>query len=669
MKSLLAYLLLPKDITRFEREYLAKMNRVALFFFAAHVPVFGAVAFANGTGAVAAMVMTAFGVAGPFLAMRALSNPRHVSMVFGVTAMFMGAVLVHFGRGLWTIEMHFYFFVALALLAVFANPMVVVTAAVTVAVHHLALWFLSPESVFNYDAPLSSVLVHALFVVLESVAACFVARSFFDNVVGLERIVADRTRALDGKNREMKLVFDHVQQAFLTAARDGALSAQFSRAVETWFEAPKAGESAWAFFGRVDPAFGRWLALGWQTLAEDLFPREVALAQLPSRFGAGARTFEVAYQPIDSAEGQLEQVLILVTDITEKVAREEADLVQRETVQVFERLMRDRSGFLEFFAEARGLVESLARTPLTLGDAEQLRALHTLKGNCALFGVSALAAHCHELETRLVEHGGGLTAVDQARLTEWWSQASQRIMRFLGEGAPSAIQLDETDYLAILHAIDSGAPKLEVRRLIESWKNEPVQARLERFAEQASGLAERLGKAPLSVRVDAGGVRLPRDRYASLWSAFVHLVRNAVDHGVERPADRQARAKGPATLDFSAGRTREGLVVTLKDDGAGIDWELVRGRAERLGLPASTRADLVDALFADGLSTRDEASDTSGRGVGLSAVRAAARALGGDVRVSSERGLGTTFQVVLPWPDDVPAPVRADARQTARATA
>jgi two-component system chemotaxis sensor kinase CheA len=331
--------------------------------------------------------------------------------------------------------------------------------------------------------------------------------------------------------------------------------------------------------------------------------------------------------------------------------------------------MRDRAGFLEFFAEARSLVEALSASPLTLGDAEQLRAVHTLKGNCALFGVSALAARCHELETRLVDHGGGLTALDQARLTEWWSQASQRIMRFLGEGASSAIQLDETDYLAILHAIDSGAPKIEVRRLIESWRNEPVQARLERFAEQASGLAERLGKGPLSVRVDDGGVRLPRERYTSLWSSFVHLVRNAVDHGVERPSDRQARAKGPATLEFLAARTREGLLLTLKDDGAGIDWESVRSRAERLGLPTTSRADLVDALFADGLSTRDEASDTSGRGVGLSAVRAAARALGGDVRVNSERGFGTSFQVILPWPDDVAAPVRTDGRTSPRAAA
>jgi signal transduction histidine kinase len=543
--------------------------------------------------------------------------------------------------------------------------MVVLTAAVTVALHHLVLWFFSPESVFNYEAPLSSVLVHALFVVLESAAACFVARSFFDNVIGLERIVADRTKALDGKNREMKLVFDHVQQGFLTASSDGVVSSQFSRAVVTWLEAPTAGETLWSFFSRTDATFARWLELGWQTLAEDIFPRDVAISQLPSRFVKGPRTFEVAYQPVDGADGRLEQVLVLVSDITERVAREEADAVQRETVQVFERLMRDRAGFLEFFAEARSMVEALSNEQQPMGDVEQLRAVHTLKGNCAIFGVTALAARCHELESRMVEHGGGLTTVDRARLAEWWSQASQRIMRFLGDGASAAIQLDETDYLSILHAIDVGAPKLEVRRLIESWRNEPVQARLERLAEQAAGLAERLGKGPLLTTVEAHGLRLPRERYSALWTSFVHLVRNAVDHGVESPAARDPK-KGRAKLSFSAARRREGLVLSLQDDGGGIDWSKVRERAQQVGLSSATQSELVDALFADGFSTKGEATDVSGRGVGLAAVRAAAKALGGDVQVTSELGVGTTFSVVLPWPDDVVAPlVRAESPRVA----
>src|SRR6202042_3083434 len=105
-----------------------------------------------------------------------------------ITSMFMGGLLVHFGQGPMQIEMHFYFFVSLALLAVYANPLIIIAAATTVALHHLVLYLFLPRSAFNYEASLLAVSVHALFVALESIAACFVARTFFENVGGLEKI-------------------------------------------------------------------------------------------------------------------------------------------------------------------------------------------------------------------------------------------------------------------------------------------------------------------------------------------------------------------------------------------------------------------------------------------------------------------------------------------------
>jgi len=194
--NLIAYLTLPRQISEFERHYLSRMNRVALWFFLAHPPVLAAVAWLAGTNVLQAFLFGSAAVLGPVIAQRAFASPRVVSLVFGFTSMTVGALLVHFGKGPMQIEMHFYFFVSLALLAVFANPMVIIVAALTVVVHHLAFFFFLPSSVFNYEASVWSVMVHAVFVVVESVAGCFVARSFFDNVVGLEKIVATRTEEL-----------------------------------------------------------------------------------------------------------------------------------------------------------------------------------------------------------------------------------------------------------------------------------------------------------------------------------------------------------------------------------------------------------------------------------------------------------------------------------------
>jgi hypothetical protein len=198
-----------------------------LAFFALHVPVFALIALFNGTGPLLALGLTSAVLVGPALAYFGLKNPRTVSVVYGFTAMLMGGLLVHFGQGPMQIEMHFYFFALIAMLALFGNPVVILTAAVTVALHHLVLWFLLPSAVFNYQAPIWVVLVHAAFVVLESVAAVFIARSFFDNVIGLEKIVNARTRELDARHREMRLVLDNVDQALLNAGprRGGGLAA------------------------------------------------------------------------------------------------------------------------------------------------------------------------------------------------------------------------------------------------------------------------------------------------------------------------------------------------------------------------------------------------------------------------------------------------------------
>jgi two-component system, chemotaxis family, sensor kinase CheA len=185
---------LPATITEFEREHVQRINRIALWFFAAHIPVFAAIAYVNRTRPELAVVFTAAIMIGPAIAHRTLDNPRHVALIYGVTAMCMGGLLVHFGQGAVQIEMHFYFFALIAMLAVYGNPAVIYMSALTVALHHLMVWIWVPRSVFNYEASVWVVGVHAVFVILETVAVAAIARSFYDNVIRLERVVDARTR-------------------------------------------------------------------------------------------------------------------------------------------------------------------------------------------------------------------------------------------------------------------------------------------------------------------------------------------------------------------------------------------------------------------------------------------------------------------------------------------
>ncbi len=646
LRALWNYLKLPDEVTDFERDYLRKVNKVGLLFFLAHPPVFVALAYFNDTGPLDAIWLSALVLSGPVIAHRTLSHPRAHAVVFGVTAMLMGGLLVHFGQGPVQIEMHFYFFVLLALLALYGNPMSIVAAAVTVAAHHAILWLVLPSSVFNYDAPFWVVAIHAAFVVLESTAACFVARNFFDNVIGLEKIVSARTEALNDRNAAMKLVLDNVEQGFVTMNRDSVISAEHSKVLETWFDDVEGGTPFAALLRQASPETATWFELGWDEVLAGFMPLELTLHQLPKSMKVGGRDLEIDYQPIGGED--FERMLVVITDATARVARERAEQIERELFSLFQKIVEDKAGVVEFYLEARELVAHITSAD-EANPAVLKRWIHTLKGNAGIYGLQSIADTCHDIETRMAEESALPSERELTDLGARWDEISNRLASLLGE-QKQRIELDDEDYHGFLQAVVAGAPHEELAERVASWKYEPTRQRLARIAEQAKGIAERLGKG-VDVELESNDVRLPAERYSSFWSAFVHVVRNAVDHGIEPANDREGSGKSATGHLKLVTRQEEGRVlVEISDDGRGIDWDEVRRVAALGGVPANSQDELHAAIFADGVTTRDAVSDLSGRGVGMGAVLAATEELGGQVSIDTATGEGTVVRFSLPAP-------------------
>jgi two-component system chemotaxis sensor kinase CheA len=640
LNKLKTFLVLPAPMSAFEVAYLARMNRVGLIFFALHVPAFMLVAWVNQTGPLSALALTTAVLVGPALAYLAFQNPRAISTVYGFTAMLMGGLLVHFGQGPVQIEMHFYFFALLAMLAVYGNPMVIVTAAITVALHHLALWALAPASVFNYGAPLWVVIVHASFVALESIATCFIARSFFDNVIGLEKIVQARTAELAVRNGAMRLVLDNVRQGFLTIDRDGVMSSERSRVLASWLGEGVPGQRFAEYLEPHVPRTAQAFVLGWGEVIADIMPLELTLLQLPDGFSIDQRHFKLEYAPI-MGDTQLEKVLVVISDITSEVERERLELEQRDVMQVISHLTSDKSGVLEFFQEGS---EQVAAIVAQHGDdRQQRRVIHTLKGNAMIFGVQSIARLCERAETRFDELGVLPSEAERAELSLRWSKLCESLSMLLGE-REHRIELDDAEYEAILAAVLRGDAREKVAAQIRSWRLEPTLKRLMRVGEQARALAVRTGKGPLEVEIEDHQLRLDNTEWAPFWSAFVHVVRNAVDHGLE-----YSRTDGrKSTIALTTRLQHDELVIELSDNGRGIDWARIAAQASARGLPYGSRSELVEALFADGLSTATEVNEYSGRGIGMAAVRAACVARGGTMNVTDREGGGTRVQFRFP---------------------
>jgi two-component system chemotaxis sensor kinase CheA len=152
------------------------------------------------------------------------------------------------------------------------------------------------------------------------------------------------------------------------------------------------------------------------------------------------------------------------------------------------------------------------------------------------------------------------------------------------------------------------------------------------------------------LEIDGESVQADRAVLAQMHEALLHLVRNAVDHGIESPPVRRAHGKEPeGVVRISAALVGDRIVVTVADDGAGLDIPSIRRRLAERGVtaPEDDRA-LARQLFFGGLSTRETATAISGRGVGLDAVRAAADRIRGGVDVDWTPGEGTTFTIEAP---------------------
>jgi len=155
--------------------------------------------------------------------------------------------------------------------------------------------------------------------------------------------------------------------------------------------------------------------------------------------------------------------------------------------------------------------------------------------------------------------------------------------------------------------------------------------------------------------VEGDDVELDRTILTEISDPLMHLLRNAVDHGIEPPEEREANGKDPeGTVTLSAERNRDQVIIEVRDDGGGIDRERVREKAvekdvmSREEVDDLTDAEVEDLVFHPGFSTNDEVTDVSGRGVGMDVVRDTVSRLDGSVSVSSVPGEGTTFTMTLP---------------------
>lgn len=227
-----------------------------------------------------------------------------------------------------------------------------------------------------------------------------------------------------------------------------------------------------------------------------------------------------------------------------------------------------------------------------------------------------------------------------------------RLVEASADARASAGELNE-DVVALRELLSQqDRVHLDLRDRVQRARTVPLQGLLPRLQRVVRQTARQVGK-PCELQIDGEDTLLDKELLDGLAEPLLHLLRNAIDHGIETPDQRAAAGKptaGRIVLGF--GREAGQVVIECRDDGAGLDLERIRGHGLERGLIASGRdhsdAELAELVFHTGFSTRTEATLTSGRGLGMEIVRRRITALKGDVTLRSERGQGCTVELRLP---------------------
>jgi two-component system chemotaxis sensor kinase CheA len=298
----------------------------------------------------------------------------------------------------------------------------------------------------------------------------------------------------------------------------------------------------------------------------------------------------------------------------------------------------DPAAAAEFVARVRGFLaagaESLSEQPAERRQGERRSEARAATGSAAAGNV--VRVDFRRLDALLEVLGEGL--IQHSALAELY----RRLVRRVG-ACGELVELDQA-VLSLEKTLKRLKSTLMETRLL------PVSTVFNRFPRMVRGVAHAEGKRARLV-LSGGETTLDKAVLDRLSEPLLHLVSNAVVHGIEHPEQRtRAHKPGEGLLRLEAASVSGRVVISLSDDGRGLDETAIRARADELGLDGRTgeSADLHSLIFVPGLSTAEQVSTRAGRGVGLDVVAGSIHTLGGTIEVESHSGRGTTFRLSLP---------------------
>ncbi|MCK9337629.1 MAG: ABC transporter substrate-binding protein [Arcobacteraceae bacterium] len=398
--------------------------------------------------------------------------------------------------------------------------------------------------------------------------------------------------------------------------------------------------------------------------------RNSYISLLPQSIILNKKAIKLEYKILDS-----EYVMMILTNITSQKKLEKKVKKEQETLKMTVAIVSDIHIFYDITKEYREFLYNIDSIIDTTKSPKQnlellYRTIHTFKGSFSQLYMSDIVEFLHNIENTLSEFAFDKN-INNDTLKEFlkkydfalnYNTTMQTIKEILGEEFVNShnflkIELSDIESLQekiskVLSSHSETTPECEeILCQVQGFSNQKLYDLLKPYGKFSYNLAGRMGKEIYDFDIEGNREFGISKELKPFVKSLIHVFRNAVDHGIEIPEIRAELGKDEiGFIGCAFSFDDEYLSISIKDDGKGIDKQKIISKLNTIGIDTTNMSEeeILKSIFVQNLSTKDEVSDISGRGVGMSAVKVELDTIGGTVEIDTKENEGTTIKFIIP---------------------
>lgn len=494
----------------------------------------------------------------------------------------------------------------------------------------------------------------------------------------LEEKIAQRTAELEEKSQQISELLNNAEEGFLSFGKTLLVDEQYSKECENIFQGTIASKNI------ADLLFEKECEdkILFQKVMNDAFNpkmkrkrKEVLLHLMAKEMKINGNYVKVEYKLISE-----DTMMLVLIDITEKKRLEKKIKLEQKILKMIVSVVADIKEFKELVNEYYEFCDSKEhyikdeKTFLN-GIIEYYRMIHTFKGNFAQKELVYIVSKLHQYESKLnVLVKDSNRSFEQFKelilnndLRSWLDKDIDTINNVLDQ---KLLEEDDTISVpeALVYKLEQDVKEIltypkdqrdityeDLLEDVSSIRKRSLNTLLKSYTKTVEKLAKRLNKEVYPLEVVGAEELYVSPEIEPFLKSLIHIFRNSIDHGIESLDERIEKGKDEkATINCDVEEHEKEVIINIIDDGKGIDREVIKFKAKEKGLYTQEELDAMDdetllgIIFSDTFTTKDQATEISGRGVGLGAVRGEIEKLGGSIKIDSTLFKGTAFSFTIP---------------------